>query len=89
MENDERNIFATLDLLKVYMENIPTYDNKIKRIFCNPSFQLEQRYAELLLLKAVYTSLKEDNEECVDLLIQAVTKSAKCIDSLEVIVAGS
>lgn len=84
VENDERNIFATLDLLKVYMANIPTYKNKMEKIFGNLTQKQGKKYDELLILKAVYTFLNGNSEACVNFLVQAVKVNDKCIESLEV-----
>lgn len=90
VENDERNAFAVLDLLKVYMANISANRSKIDKIFLqahnHPFYKAEPvRYAEILLLKAVYKFLDGKNDDCVSLMVEACTKSAKCAKSIEVI----
>lgn len=87
VENEENNIFAVVDLLKVYLENIPAYKTKIEQIFSNPTHKVAKNYAEILLMKAVYSSLIGNSNKSVDLLIGAVSYNSKCIDSLEVTIS--
>lgn len=93
VENDERNVFAVLDLLKVYMANVSANRSKIDKIFSqaqnHPFYKAEPvRYAEILLLKALYKFLDGKNDDCVSFMVEAFTKSAKCAKSIEVIKAN-
>lgn len=84
VENDERNVFAAVDLLKAYMKNIPTHKTKMEQLFSNPLHKVGKHFAEILILKAVFEYLNGNTQKAVDLLIQAVTNSAKSVDTLEV-----
>lgn len=84
VENDERNIVATIDLLKAYMANFTTYKTKMEQIFSNPLYKTGKHYSDILIVKAVFEYMKGNSEKTVDLLIEAVTNSAKCVDSLQV-----
>lgn len=86
MENDKRNMYATVDLLKVYMANVAKYKIKTKEIFSNPTHKVGRHCADILLLKAVYSYLNGNTQTSVNLLIEAVKGNANCIDSLEVMV---
>ncbi|XP_037049248.1 uncharacterized protein LOC119083616 [Bradysia coprophila] len=83
VENDARNVFATVDLLKVYMENIPVHKAEIKEILLDPAHKIGKHYTEMLILNAVYSSSNGNDEKSVDLLIEAMNTDAKCVDSLE------
>lgn len=88
VENDDGNIFALLDLLKAYLADIPTYTMKMEQIFSDPVHKAGKYYSDILVLRAVHSYLKENVQKSVDLLIEAVTNDAKCIDSLEVRYTG-
>lgn len=66
------------------MADIPTYTMKMEQIMSDPVHKAGKYYSDILVLRAVYSYLKEDSQKSVDLLIEAVTNDTKCIDSLEV-----
>lgn len=66
------------------MADIPTYTMKMEQIMTDPVHKAGKYYSDILVLRAVYSYLKEDSQKSVDLLIEAVTNDTKCIDSLEV-----
>ncbi len=73
-----------MDLLKAYMANVPIHKTKIKEMFSNPAHKMGRHYVEMLILKAVYSYFNGEAQKPVALLIKAVAKDAKCVDSLEV-----
>lgn len=58
----------------------------MEQIFSDPSHKAGKEYAEYLILQAIFEHLNGKNQKSVDLLIEAVTNNAKCIDSLKVII---
>lgn len=84
VENDDRNFFAAVDLLKVYMANVSTYKIKIDEILSDPKHKVGRHYVDILTSKAVFSYLDGNSQQSVDLLIKAVTTNAKCIDAFQV-----
>lgn len=85
VEYDCNNVFAAIDLLKVYMANVSTHKIKMDQMFADPAFKKSKHYGEILLLKAVYSYMNGICDESVRYLIEAVNTDAKCIDSIEVV----
>ncbi|XP_037046879.1 uncharacterized protein LOC119081777 isoform X2 [Bradysia coprophila] len=84
VENDERNLFASVDLLRVYMADMPTHKTKMEKILEDPIYKARDHYNDILLLKAMYSYLNGDIEKSVDILIEAVTHNRiGSVDSLE------
>lgn len=68
------------------MSDVKKHERKMNEMFESPIHHKTKKLSgdDVLILKAVSSYLNGNSEKSVDMLIEAVNRNAKCINTLEV-----